>query len=122
VNIPLHITVRNLPHSPALEERVREGAAKLEEFHPRIVSCRVAIEESGMHHRHGRQFEVRIDVRVPGEEIVANRSHGEDVYVAVRDAFNAVRNQLKAAAKTVRGDDKKRRKESGAAGGEQGPE
>jgi len=115
VKIPLQIAVRNLPHSPALEERVRESAAKLEEFHPRIVSCRVAIEESGMHHRRGRQFEVRVDVRVPGDQIVANRSHGEDVYVAVRDAFDAMRHQLQEAARITRGDTRKtRRKESEA--------
>ena len=106
MKIPLQIAVRNLPRSPALEERVREGVAKLEEFHPRIVSCRVAIEKSGMHRRHGGQFEVRIDVRVPGEEIVANRAHGEDVYVAVRDAMNAVRHQLQETARNVRGEDK----------------
>jgi len=106
MRIPLQITVRNLPHSAALEERIRESAAKLEEFHPRIVSCRVAIEASGKHRRSGRQFEVRIDVRVPGDELVVNRAHSEDVYVAVRDAFNAARNQLQERAQIVRGDTK----------------
>lgn len=106
VRVPLQIALRNLPHSAALEERIRESAAKLEEFHPRIVSCRVAIEASGKHRRNGRQYEVRIDVRVPGEELVANRAHSEDVYVAVRDAFNAVKHQLQEHAKIARGDTK----------------
>ena len=106
MKIPLQIAVRNMPHSAVLEERIRENAAKLEEFHTRIVSCRVAIEASGKHRSKGRQFEVRIDVRVPGDELVANRAHNEDVYVAVRDAFNAVRHQLQETARIVRGDTK----------------
>jgi ribosomal subunit interface protein len=106
MKIPLQIAVRNMPHSAALEERIRENAAKLEEFHARIVSCRVAVEASGKHRNKGRQFEVRIDVRVPGEELVANHAHNEDIYVAVRDAFNAVRHQLQETARIVRGDTK----------------
>lgn len=119
MRIPLQITVRNLPHSAALEERIRESAAKLEEFHPRIVSCRVAIEASGKHRRSGRQFEVRIDVRVPGEELVANRAHSEDVYVAVRDAFNAAKHQLQERAQIVRGDTKAHRTMPGREPGEE---
>jgi len=119
VKIPLQIAVRNLPRSAALEERVRENAAKLEEFHARSVSCRVAIEASGKHRSKGRQFEVRIDVRVPGGEIVANRAHDEDVYVAVRDAFNAVRHQLQETARIVRGDTKAHRTPPGEESGEE---
>lgn len=92
---PLQITIRNLPHSDALETRIRESAEKLERFHPRITSCRVTVEESHRHQHQGRQFEVRVDVRMPGrEEIVASRHQHEDVYVALRDAFDAAKRQL----------------------------
>lgn len=121
VKIPLQIAVRNLPRSDALEERIREGAEKLEEFHPGIVSCRVAVEASGKHRRNGRQFEVRIDVRVPGDELVANHAHSEDVYVAVRDAFDAVKHQLQEAARIVRGDTKAHRTTPGEEPGEEQP-
>ena len=83
---------------------MRESVAKLEEFHPGIVSCRVTIEESHKHQRHGRQFQVRIDTRVPGRELVASHDHDEDVYVALRDACLAMRRQLEEAARTARGD------------------
>jgi cold shock CspA family protein len=45
-----------------------------------------------------------MDLRVPGKEIVANCDHHEDVYVALRDAFDAVKLQLKDAAREMRGD------------------
>jgi ribosome-associated translation inhibitor RaiA len=37
---------------------------------------------------------VRVDLRVPGREIVASREHHEDVYVALRDAFESAHRQL----------------------------
>ena len=51
------------------------------------------------HHYKGSTYQVRIDLTVPGSEIVVSRDPGlnhahEDIYVTVRDAFNAVRRQL----------------------------
>ena len=91
---PLQITVRGMPHSDALDLRIREKAGKLEEFNPRITSCRVTIEETNKHQQQGREFQVGIDVRVPGKEIVVNRVHAEDAYVALRDAFDAAKRQI----------------------------
>jgi ribosomal subunit interface protein len=91
--------------SEALEAHIRDKAAKLEEFHPRITSCRVAVEELRKHHQQGRHFNVRIDVRVPGhQELVANRDQHEDVYVALRDAFDAMARQLEEVVREQRGD------------------
>lgn len=104
MQVPLQITVRDLPHSAALEARIREKAAKLEEFHPRITSCRVTVEELRKHHHQGRHFQVSVDVRVPGREVVANRAHDEDAYVALRDAFEAARRQLEEIVRLKRGD------------------
>lgn len=104
MQVPLQITIREMQHSDALEASIREHAAKLELFHPRIGSCRVAVEQTRRHHRQGRQFTVRIDVRVPGEEIVVTRDHHEDVYVAVRDAFDAAKRQLEEVIREKRGD------------------
>lgn len=104
MKMPLQIVVRNLAHSDALEARIRESIAKLEGIHPRIVSCRVTVEESHRHHQQGRQFQVRIDARVPGKELVASHDHHEDVYVALRDATLAMRRQLEDAVSTARGE------------------
>lgn len=94
MQIPLKITVRDMPHSEALDARIRAKAVKLGEFHPNITSCRVTVEKSHRHQRQGEHFQVVVDVRVPGREFVANRDHDEEVYVALREAFGAVRRQL----------------------------
>ncbi|HTS21684.1 MAG TPA: ribosome-associated translation inhibitor RaiA [Casimicrobiaceae bacterium] len=107
MQIPLQITVNNMPRSDALEARIREKVAELERFHPRITSCRVTLNEFRKHHRQGRQFEVRIDVRVPGHgEIVSNRHHDEDVYVALRDALASTTRQLEEIVRERRGETK----------------
>jgi len=104
MQIPLQITLRGLPHSDALETRIREKADKLQEFHARITSCRVVVEEAHRHRRQGKQFTVHVDLRVPGGEIVIDRDHDEDVYVALRDAFDAAARKLEDQARVQRGD------------------
>ena len=104
MQVPLQVSYRNISKSEALDARLREKAAKLEEFHPHITSCRVVVEERHRHQRQGREFTVSIDARVPGHEVFVNREHDEDVYVAVRDAFDAAARKLEELARLQRGD------------------
>jgi len=101
---PLQITFRNFPRSDAVEARIRGKAAKLEGFHPRIMSCHVAVEELDRHRHQGKQFTVRLNIRVPGHEVVIDRDHDEDIYVALRDAFNAAGRKLEELTRTQRGE------------------
>jgi ribosomal subunit interface protein len=101
---PLQITIRDIEHSDALETHIRDKAKKLEEFFERITSCRVIVEMPHKHHHQGKQFKVRIDIGVPGSEIVVNRDHAEDVYVALRDGFDSAKRQLEEYARKMRGD------------------
>jgi ribosome-associated translation inhibitor RaiA/cold shock CspA family protein len=104
MQIPLQITFRHMPPSPALENRIRHEAAKLEQFHEHILSCRVVLEAPHKHHHKGRLFHLHIDLKAPGKEMVANRiqhdrhAH-EDAYTAIRDAFHAMRRQVEDYAK-----------------------
>ncbi len=105
MSIPLQITVREMAHSDALDARIRERVAALERFHPRIMSCRVTVSELDKHRQQGRQFEVSVDLRVPGRaEVVSNLHRDEDVYVALRDAFDSATRQLEEVARKKRGD------------------
>jgi ribosomal subunit interface protein len=104
VQTPLQITIRDIEHSEALETHIRDKANKLEEFCKQITSCRVVVEMPHKHHHQGKQFNVRIDIGVPGNEIVVNRDHHEDVYVALRDAFDAAKRQLEDYVRKIRGD------------------
>jgi len=99
MQIPLQITFRDMDPSPAIDERIRQQAMKLEQFHERISGCRVVVEASHRRHRKGKIYHVRIDLTVPGAELVISRDREldhahEDVYVAIRDAFDAARRQL----------------------------
>ncbi len=132
MEIPLKITFRNMPPSRAVEASIREKAGKLESFYDRIMSCRVMVEAPHRHHHKGKAYQVRIDITVPGGELVINRApkrleaaklppsrriekdfserhepskHAahEDIYVAIRDAFNAVGRRLQDYARRQSG-------------------
>jgi ribosomal subunit interface protein len=104
MQIPLQITVRGMDHSDALETHIRDKSRKLEEFFDHITSCRVVVGVPHKHQNQGKQFNVRIDIGVPGSEIVVTRDHAEDVYIALRDAFNSAVRQLEDYARKLRGD------------------
>jgi ribosome-associated translation inhibitor RaiA len=104
MQLPLQMTFRHMAASPALEARIRQRADELEHLCARITSCRVVVECRHKHKQQGKLFEVRVDMTLPGAELVAGRDHGlnhahEDAYVAVRDAFDAARRQLEDYAR-----------------------
>ena len=132
MEIPLKIAFRNMEPSRAIEASVREKANKLESFYDRIMSCRVMVEAPHRHHHKGKAYQVRIDITVPGGELVINRApkrlkttklppstriekdlsenhepskHAahEDIYVAIRDAFNAAGRRLQDYARRQSG-------------------
>jgi ribosomal subunit interface protein len=95
--------------SAAVEENIREKAGKREQFYDRIMSCRVVVEVPHGHQHQGRLYQVRIDLGVPDGELVVSHEHHhrdhahEDVYVAIRDAFDAMKRQLEDYARKRRG-------------------
>jgi ribosomal subunit interface protein len=100
----VQIVIRDLPASQALEEHIRKKAEKLSLHCRNILSIQVAIEVPQKHKRQGKLFRVRIDLTVPGKELVVNRKLDEDVYIAIRDAFQAVVRQLESYSSIRRGD------------------
>src|SRR5258708_25364495 len=109
MQLPLQITFRDMEHSDPVEQYVRTKAAKLDTFDARIMSCRVAIEMPHRHAQHGEHFRVRIDITVPGGEIVASRAPEadhtyEDLYAAVDAAFDDAARLVQAFVRRQRGD------------------
>ncbi|GBG14723.1 cold-shock protein [Novimethylophilus kurashikiensis] len=102
MQIPLQITIRDIPPSQALEANIREKVAKLGSLYDHILSCRVVVEMPHKHHHQGKHFNVRLDLGMPGRAIVVNRDHHEDVYVALRDAFDAARRQVQSCWERLR--------------------
>jgi ribosomal subunit interface protein len=104
----LQITYRDFSRSLAVEEVIKRRMAALEHIYPRITSCRVAVEAESRRRRHGAIYRVRIDLRVPEGEFVVGHAHAgehahEDVYVAIRDAFDGARRRLKEYMQRHRG-------------------
>jgi ribosome-associated translation inhibitor RaiA len=103
---PLHISLHGLEPSDALSDLIREHVAMLEAHFPRLVGCRVSVEEPNHHHLHGKgkHFRVCVQMSVPGDTLVADReapeivSH-EDLYRAVRETFAAATRLLDTHAK-----------------------
>ena len=103
MQIPLQITLRNLAKSDAVEREIRKKAEKLDRYHKHIVSCRVVVELPSRHKHQGKEFVVRLDIKVPGSEIVVNHDHHEDLYVALQEAFDAARRRLEDNARSIAG-------------------
>jgi len=132
MKLPVQITFRNLEPSPVVEEWVRAEAKKLETFYDRIMSCRVAVEIPHRHHRKGKQCHVRIDLTLPGKEVVIKRepaassrsrmtkaalagkaSKGEphhDLRLVIHDAFKAAGRRVQDFARLHRGEVKNHRR------------
>lgn len=101
---PLNIVFHDVARSDALVQHVRDKLETLEHLHPKLLRCNVTIEKPHRHKHQGNAFNVRIDLRVPGDEIVVNRDAHEDAYVALRDAFDAAKRLVMQHAQKIRGD------------------
>jgi cold shock CspA family protein/ribosome-associated translation inhibitor RaiA len=120
------ITFRGIEGTAALESDIRARLRKLETYYPRIIGCRVLVELVQRHHGAGNRYHVRIDLTVPGEEIVVAHEAGlhataqdvaaerltkaaesdperKHVRVAIREAFDAARRRLQDHARRQRG-------------------
>ena len=109
----LQTQFRGLEPSDFISNSVWDHTEKLGQFCDRIISCHVTVSAPHHHKHQGRLYGVQVRLLVPGGEVVAttdtslNAAH-EDVYVAVRDAFDAARRQLEDFISRQRGLNKER--------------
>lgn len=105
---PLELSFTNMQSSEAVERAIRERVDKLDRLYDRITSCHVFVTAPHKSQQKGNQYDIRIEVRVPGTELLVNKpgdvaAHA-DIYIAVRDAFNAMERQLKRRKAKLSGD------------------
>lgn len=119
------ITFRNMPPSEAVSVRIQQETEKLGKYFDGITSCAVVIEAPAKHHHHGEPFHVRVELAVPGKEIVVGHNPSlrakrvqeeegrktksqeieaphKDLYVTIRDSFEALRRQLRDYVECLR--------------------
>ena len=127
MEMPLQITFRNTEPLPEAERLIEAEARKLETFHSRIMGCRVAVEVPHGHHRKGRLYHIRIDLTLPGKELVIKHepSLGKEIretsvakmkkhlevgtphrnlHLSITDAFKIAGRRLQDYARRQRGD------------------
>jgi ribosome-associated translation inhibitor RaiA len=105
----LRITFHGMESSPAVEQRIRQKVAGLQRFSDRIHGCHVTVEAPHRHGHSGKLYKVGLTIQMPGQELVVRRAgpqdHAhEDIYVALRDAFDAATRQIEDRVRIVRGD------------------
>ena len=103
------VSYRDVQRSDALDEAILKGVDKLSEVHRRITSCRISLERTRGKRHSGDLYSARVDVTVPGGEIVVNRAppereENEDLLLAVSHAFDAARRQLREFSRRQAGE------------------
>jgi cold shock CspA family protein/ribosome-associated translation inhibitor RaiA len=121
-----NITFRGVERTTALEAEILARLRKLETYYRGIMGCRVLVELVQKHHKAGNRYHVRIDLTVPGEELLVAHEAGlhakaqdvdakkltkgaesdperKHVRVAVREAFDIARRRLQDYARRQRG-------------------
>jgi cold shock CspA family protein len=124
---PLQITYRRVKPTAEIEEWIRDEAEKLDTFYNHVMACRIAVEVPHRHRRKGDTYHIRIDVKVPGGEVVVNREPSlasemrrlgenaatkqlqvdapqKDLRAAIKSAFRTAERRLQDYARCQRGD------------------
>ncbi|NCT66236.1 MAG: ribosome-associated translation inhibitor RaiA [Rhodanobacteraceae bacterium] len=107
--IPTTVTFDGLAKSDALEACVLEHVARLERLAADILTCRTVISLDEHRHHQGNRFSVQVRLTMRGHEIEASSGplvdgRYEDPYVAVNDAFEALRRRIEDQVRRRRGD------------------
>jgi len=112
MDIPVEIVFHNMPSKPAVETEIRTRVAKLDRLYEHLTGCRVSVEQLHRRHHTGNLYEVHIDMRVPGDELVVSHEPHRarekfadpDLGIALRNAFKAAERRLLDYKRKQRGD------------------
>ena len=101
------IVFHNIDQSTSISDAVNRRISKLQRFCARILAGRVVLDSPHNNHHKGKVYSVGLEIHTPSKEVRVNQeqhdNHAhEDLYVAIRDAFNAAERQLKAIHKKHR--------------------
>lgn len=101
------IVYHNIDQTEAINDAVLKRIAKLKRFSDRIITGRVVLDSPHNNHHKGKVYRVGLEIHTPIKEVRVNQeqhdNHAhEDLYVAIRDAFDAAERQLKSVDKKHR--------------------
>jgi cold shock CspA family protein len=103
----LRIDSRNIVLPASITKRINRRVAKLEQVFNRITSCKLTVDGPQGLPRKGGQYSVKLDLSVPGKEIVITRHQAESLAVAIRRTFDAAQRRLEEYSRIRRQDIKR---------------
>lgn len=101
------ILFHKIDQSHALVHAVQKRINKLERFCDQIMSGRVVLDSPHNCHLKGKVYSVSIEIHTAVKEVIVNQeqhnNHAhEDLYIAIRDAFDVAERQLTSVDKKHR--------------------
>lgn len=99
MSYPLTISFHGVESSPALRDAIAEQADRVGRIAHGMTACRVVVERIDRRRHQGGRYAVRAHLLLGECELQAGTSDHDDArhadpYVAVHDAFDALRRQL----------------------------
>ena len=104
MKLPLEISARDVRINGETEALIRDKALKLDRFYDQIIGCRVKVDVPHRSQRRGIMYNVRIDITVPGGELIVKREPDEDLHVAIVNSFETAQRRVKEYADRQRGE------------------
>ena len=106
MRLPAQITFTGISPSAALGAYAQERVAKLDRSYGRIMRCRVVVDVPHRHPKQGARYDVRIEMTVPGGELVVSRARCDlahtDIHACIDAAFDDAHRLLAAHAQRRR--------------------
>ena len=104
MKLPLEISARDVRINGETEALIRDKALKLDRFYDQIIGCRVKVDVPHRSQRRGIMYNVRIDITVPGGELIVKREPDEDLHVAIVNSFETAQRRVTEYAERQRGE------------------
>lgn len=114
MQFPPEIAFRGFEPDEWLKDAIHKEIDKLDDHFGRVVGCRVMVELPHRRREEGNPYHVRIELSVPGRNLVVSRSpkarerERETQMTAVDEAFSAMTRRLEDYVRELRGDVKQK--------------
>ena len=86
----VQITLRNVAHSPAVQQHIHDYLAKLQHHIDNIMSCRVIVAAPPKRPSKGKEYSVKLTLCLPNKELIVSQNKHDDLYNALHDAFQTI--------------------------------
>jgi cold shock CspA family protein len=107
MQIEPEISFRNVPRNDFLDQAILKGVDKLGKVHDRITSVRIAVEDQRGPGIHDNLYRVRIEVTIPGGEVVVKETPANGprppLDQVLNKAFDSARRKLKETRRQQKG-------------------